>query len=261
MRRHFILFDHDKVLAHRLLIDPSRFKLTEDKPLPTIQQLGDPVLAHIWDPPIHSPTIDRALGALGHVVEADGHRWVFVYRELRGYGPRPWLVGQYFPIEDATADLDKLMNGAIVGAATLAVALGAGHPDGLPHGALDPHHHHRRRGDRAAGVRPADAQALAAARDRRCRRQPRQGAQRAALVRPLRAAAPGAPPDGPRRGRRRLAPHRSHRDVHRHRRASRRRPSTCPSTRRRRCSTTTSPCSAPASSARAASSTSTSAIR
>ncbi len=122
--RHFILFDHDKVLAHRLLIDPSRFKLTEDKPLPTIQQLGDPVLAHIWDPQVHPPAIDRALGALGHVVEADGHRWVFVYRELRGYGPKPWLVGQYFPIEDATADLDKLMNGAIVGAATLAVALG-----------------------------------------------------------------------------------------------------------------------------------------
>jgi len=122
--RHFILFDHDKVLAHRLLIDPSRFKLTEDKPLPTIQQLGDPVLAHIWDPAVHSQAIDRALGALGHVVEADGHRWVFVDRELRGYGPRPWLVGQYFPIEEATADLDKLMNGAIVGAATLAVALG-----------------------------------------------------------------------------------------------------------------------------------------
>jgi class 3 adenylate cyclase len=122
--RHFILFDHDKVLAHRLLTDPSRFKLTEAKPLPTVQQLGDPVLAHIWDPQIHSPAIDRALGALGHVVEADGHRWVFVYRELRGYGPRPWLVGQYFPIEDATADLDKLMNGAMVGAATLAVALG-----------------------------------------------------------------------------------------------------------------------------------------
>jgi adenylate cyclase len=122
--RHFILFDHDKVLADRLLIDPTRFKLTEDNPLPTIRQLGDPVLAHIWDPQVHSPTIDRALGALGHVVEADGHRWVFVYRELRGYGPRPWLVGQYFPIEDATADLDKLMNGAMVGAATLAVALG-----------------------------------------------------------------------------------------------------------------------------------------
>jgi adenylate cyclase len=122
--RHFILVDHDKVLAHRLLTDPRRFNLSEDRPLPTIAQLGDPVLAKIWDPPVRSPTIDRALGTLGHVVDADGRRWVFVYRELKGYGPAPWLVGQYFPIEDATADLDKLMNGAIVGAVTLAAALG-----------------------------------------------------------------------------------------------------------------------------------------
>ena len=119
----FIIVNNDKVLAHRFLVDPTRFQLSEDKPLPTLQQLGDPVLAKIWDPPVRSPTIDRALGSLGHVVDAEGRRWVFVYRELKGYGPQPWLVGQYFPIEDATADLDKLMNGAIVGAVTLAVAV------------------------------------------------------------------------------------------------------------------------------------------
>jgi len=122
--RQFIIVNNDKVLAHRLLADPTRYQLTEDHPLPTLQQLGDPVLARIWDPPVRSPQIDRALGTLGHVVDADGRRWVFVYRELKGYGPQPWLVGQYFPIEDATADLDRLMNGAIVGAVTLAVALG-----------------------------------------------------------------------------------------------------------------------------------------
>jgi adenylate cyclase len=121
--RYFILVDRDKVLAHRLLIDPSTFNLTEDRQLPTIKELGDPVLAHFWDPPAHSPRIERALGTLGHVVEVDGRRWVFVYREVEGYGPKPWLVGQYFPIEDATADLDRLTNGAIVGAATLAAAL------------------------------------------------------------------------------------------------------------------------------------------
>jgi class 3 adenylate cyclase len=122
--RYFILVDHDKVLAHRLLIDPQSFNLTEDRQLPTIRELGDPVLARIWDPPVRSPRIERTLGTLGHVVEADGRRWIFVYREVAGYGPQPWLVGQYFPLEDATADLDRLMNGAIVGAITLAVALG-----------------------------------------------------------------------------------------------------------------------------------------
>ncbi|HSH99157.1 MAG TPA: adenylate/guanylate cyclase domain-containing protein [Reyranella sp.] len=119
----FIIVSNDKVLAHRLLVDPTRYRLSEDNPLPSLGQLGDPVLAKIWDPPVRNPRIDRLLGRLGHVVDADGRRWVFVYREVKGYGPQPWLVGQYFPIEDATADLDKLTNAALVGAATLAVAL------------------------------------------------------------------------------------------------------------------------------------------
>ena len=60
--RYFILVDHDKVLAHRRLIDPRGLGLSEDKPLPTIHEVDDPILAKFWDPPVHSPRIDRALG-------------------------------------------------------------------------------------------------------------------------------------------------------------------------------------------------------
>lgn len=120
--RYFILVGRDKVLAHRRLIDPRGLGLSENRPLPTIKEVGDPVLAKIWDPPVRSPQIDRALGKLGHVVDAEGRRWVFVYRELTRFGPEPWLVGQYYPIEEATGDLDRLTNGAIVGAVTLAIA-------------------------------------------------------------------------------------------------------------------------------------------
>ena len=120
--RYFILVGRDKVLAHRRLIDPRGLGLSEDRPMPTIKEVDDPVLARIWEPPIRNARIERTLGNLGHVVEAEGRRWVFVYRELRRYGTDPWLVGQYFPIEEATGDLDRLTNGAIVGAATLAVA-------------------------------------------------------------------------------------------------------------------------------------------
>jgi class 3 adenylate cyclase len=120
--RYFILVGRDHVLAARRLIDPRGLGLSEKRPLPTIKEVDDPVLAKIWDTPVRSPQIDRALGSLGHVVEEGGRQWVFVYRELRRFGPEPWLVGQYFPIEDATGDLDRLMNGAIVGGITLAVA-------------------------------------------------------------------------------------------------------------------------------------------
>ncbi len=121
--RHFILVERDRVLAHRRLIDPRGLDLSEAKPLPGIKEVDDPVLARFLDPPVRALQVERALGDLGHVTEVDGKRWVFVYRELRGYGPQPWLVGQYFPLEEATADLDRLLNGAIVGAATIAVAV------------------------------------------------------------------------------------------------------------------------------------------
>ena len=120
--RYFILVGKDKVLAHRRLIDPRGLGLTEEHELPTIKEVGDPVLASIWNPPVRGAQYQRSLGDYGHIVEAEGRRWVFVYHELRRYGPQPWLVGQYFPLEDATSDIARLTNGAIVGGATLAVA-------------------------------------------------------------------------------------------------------------------------------------------
>ena len=121
--RYFILVGRDKVLAHRRLVDPRGLDLSEDKPLPTIKEVDDPVLANFWDPPVRSDRIDKALGSFGRVIRADGRQWVFVYREIRRYGPDPWLVGQYYPLEEATGDLDRLTNGAIVGAVSLAVAI------------------------------------------------------------------------------------------------------------------------------------------
>ena len=64
---YFILIGHHHVLAHRRLVDPKGLGLSPAKPLPTIAEIGDPVLAHIWDPQVHSPAIERALGNLGHI--------------------------------------------------------------------------------------------------------------------------------------------------------------------------------------------------
>ena len=153
-------------------------------------------------PPVRSPRIDRAPGRCSAISSRPrGGAGCSSIASSLGYGPEPWLVGQYFPLEDATSDLDRLTNGAIVGGATLAVAALLALLIGLSHGALDPHHHLGRRVDRAAGVRPAVPSQLAAARDRRCRPQPRQGARRPEMVRRLRAAPPGLPVDGARRGR------------------------------------------------------------
>jgi class 3 adenylate cyclase len=48
---------------------------------------------------------------------------VFVYREIKGYGPEPWLIGQYFPFEEATRDIERLQQGIWAGAGALLLAL------------------------------------------------------------------------------------------------------------------------------------------
>ncbi|TWT15010.1 adenylate/guanylate cyclase domain-containing protein [Reyranella sp. CPCC 100927] len=119
----FILVGRDHVLAHRTLKEPKRLALTEDKPLPQLSEVDDPVLAAIWQPPVQSRTFTRVLGHLGHVVDVNDRRWIFVYRQIDGYGPQPWLIGQYFPYEEATRDIERLREGIWAGMAALLLAL------------------------------------------------------------------------------------------------------------------------------------------
>ncbi|MEV8980604.1 hypothetical protein AB0084_26040, partial [Klebsiella pneumoniae] len=49
--RSFVLYGRDRVLAHANLVD-GRYTAMSDDPLPRLDAIGDPVLRHIWDPPM-----------------------------------------------------------------------------------------------------------------------------------------------------------------------------------------------------------------
>ncbi len=121
--RSFVLYGRDRVLAHADLVD-GRYAATSDDPLPRLDAIDDPVLRHIWD----RPMAERFLARLfdrdgGHVVEIDGKPWVFVYRELEGYGAEPWLVGYYFPLGDLRELFGNLRETGIVAFGLLAIAV------------------------------------------------------------------------------------------------------------------------------------------
>ena len=118
----FILAGRDRVLAHRRLIDPQGLELGPADPLPRLDAVGDPVLAAIWQPPDRSERFDRSLRGIGHIALVDGRRWVFLYRQIEGFG-EPWFVGRYFPLEVATRDLERLRQGMYGGGAALVFAL------------------------------------------------------------------------------------------------------------------------------------------
>lgn len=112
----FILFGREHVLAHRSM-EKSDFKRQADVPLPHLDQVGDPILAKLWS----AENRYRLLIPLdehtkGHVNQIDGESHIFLYRELKGFGPLPLTVGIYAGPEDGLGiELRRLARAGIAG--------------------------------------------------------------------------------------------------------------------------------------------------
>ncbi|MSP47768.1 MAG: adenylate/guanylate cyclase domain-containing protein [Alphaproteobacteria bacterium] len=121
--RAFILRGRDEVLAHPNLAARRSVATDERQPLPLLGQVDDPVLARIWDPKRIPLETLRARTTEGHLVDIDGRTFVFLVRELGGYGPTPWIIGTYFDQQDVERELLRLVRASLAGGAVLVVAL------------------------------------------------------------------------------------------------------------------------------------------
>jgi adenylate cyclase len=121
----FVLYGRDHVLAHAALAhSPSLFK--RDRPLPEVKEIGDPVLASIWN--ADRETGPEALTGLSksHIIAVNGASYVFIYREVSGYSDQPWLIGRYLPLEELESEVRRLERAAWLGlVAVLAAIVGA----------------------------------------------------------------------------------------------------------------------------------------
>ncbi len=119
----FILYGEQRVLAHPSLA-AGMPGTSPEHPLPTLAEVGDPVLAGIWDP--ERETIGDLLagtGLSGHLVEVAGEDMVFVYQRLEGVSAEPWLVGAHFRNEAVGAPIRRLIGSALLALAIVVVAL------------------------------------------------------------------------------------------------------------------------------------------
>lgn len=100
----FILYDHDRVLAHPLLIGWTPGAFDHEQPLVPLDDLGDSVLEHIWTPDHEELFLLETMSetsASGTTVGDD--YYVFLYRDLLRYGPAPWTIGAY--VNTGTSDV------------------------------------------------------------------------------------------------------------------------------------------------------------
>ena len=92
----FILYDRDRVLAHPLLISWAPVVTDRDQPLVAVDGLGDAVLERIWTPDREKLYL---LGGLTDTsssgVEIGEAYYVYLYRDIDRFGPKPWTIGVY----------------------------------------------------------------------------------------------------------------------------------------------------------------------
>ena len=114
----FILYGHDRVLAHPLLISWTPSAPDRDQPLVALDALGDSVLEHIRTPD------QPELFLLGGMTETSASGvtvgddyYVFLHRDIDSYGPEPWTVGGYVNVgtSDAVEWLAEIVQAMVSG--------------------------------------------------------------------------------------------------------------------------------------------------
>ena len=123
--RPFVLLGRDQVLAHPGNVFSPLLAASPAKPLPSVAEYGDPVLANLWSPAA-SELIERIGPTEARFVNPpDDGRRVVLFRELYDLGERPWIVGTQFKAEDIGAEFARLIRMVYVGLAVMALAVAA----------------------------------------------------------------------------------------------------------------------------------------
>lgn len=121
----FILYGPDRVLAHPSLIDDLS-GLGPDKPLPGLAEVGDPLLAAIWNADKRPLDLLKGFSGslLGHYRQLPGDQVYYLYRVIGGYGPQQLYMGVYArDSEIDSSETDRVILAGWIGLGILALSL------------------------------------------------------------------------------------------------------------------------------------------
>ncbi|MBM3481762.1 MAG: HAMP domain-containing protein [Alphaproteobacteria bacterium] len=120
----FVLYDKKFLLAHPKLVTglPG---LGADHPLPTIAEVGDPlILAAFVGGEVSPPTSSFEERTGIRILDAGGESVALLSRTIQRYGVHPWLIAVHFPAANISDELERLRWAAIAGGIVLLVSLG-----------------------------------------------------------------------------------------------------------------------------------------
>ncbi len=132
----FILYGHNRILVHPLMIDWKPTGLTNDANiikeqqccdeldlLPRLGQIDDPVLMEIWGDSRRLPIVTDADDISGsRVIPPGGAEHVIVFRDIDDYGSVPWTVGVHIGVDVVGREMKELFFHAAMGVVILLIA-------------------------------------------------------------------------------------------------------------------------------------------
>ena len=92
----FMLYDHDRVLAHPLMTEGS-VRRSETASFPPLRTFGDPIIANLESlPPLDEAGLTPPAGVLAREPSVGGEHYLVFAREISDYGDLPITIGTYF---------------------------------------------------------------------------------------------------------------------------------------------------------------------
>jgi adenylate cyclase len=119
----FLLYGSDHLLAHPNMV-AGTYKRAERFPIPSLDQIDDPVLANLWNEKARRPGVPLSPKTQGHLLDVDGGTFAVFYRQIEGYAAVPLMAGTYAPVEGGFGEeYQRLILAVIVGGGILLMAV------------------------------------------------------------------------------------------------------------------------------------------
>jgi class 3 adenylate cyclase len=121
----FLLYGSDHVLAHPNMAD-GKYERSDRFPIPSLSQIGDPVLANLWNEKLRRPGIPLSVRTQGQLLDMDDGTYTVVYRVIDGYADLPLRAGSYTRLDgDFGVEFQRLILAGFIGGVVLLIAVGA----------------------------------------------------------------------------------------------------------------------------------------
>lgn len=118
----FILYGRDDVLAHPALATQP-VAGSRERPLRPLADVGDRVLAAIWSGDQRPPMLLRRTTDKAHFVSFPDDYFVYVHREVGGFGEKPWIIGVVLPGSEIGQEAERLKVMSLVGCGLLLLSV------------------------------------------------------------------------------------------------------------------------------------------